>query len=705
MMKRILYTILCAAAALLPASCSQELEGTLYRPNSDDGKEIHFSVKAMTKTFPQDDRSGIMELSIVRPGTKGDHTVGLAQMGTDENIFSFPESVTIHDGEYGATVPVLVDLGECMKGSSYTTCIYIVSRDQATGNYGAKNTQYSDAVDIEISLELEWQPYMVNDPETGEPVQQTATYTYDAYWHGTSTGLLVEKADCDEMFFRLLDWGTKNVKFMWQVKEDGSCIVPKQNTGVYNDTYGQYIYVSDYPHNIYGSTTYSYKNYPCTANEERNFFSFTLIYYREESTGNFGHAVETVSFDDRQAKVPSVDIEYLGVDSTATGFVGAKVAFKPQQGAKSVRAAFFPGQIDEDAIQAAGESLKTGDDVEDAIRTETIFAYDERSWSLPHGPITIVAVAFDENGESGNTQSLLFTFDPEGEYSVKVRTFRLYCDLYNETYDPTKSLFTEIHTENLAGGWYATMKLSDWKTATRSRTVSDYLKTRTPMDATYLSRANGKGRTGTYTSLASNTEYIFVALLVNKYGEEKFVSDTCFTAAASSDSGIDQFRSDVTLDSFTGSYLCTVGVGEKLSSTTDMTIRVDINRMDDNRVIISGLASPIADFNPVIVAYFDAVRHCLVLDSQNVGTYGGHYAQFSFYTGTSYVFSGCYLLGWIGDELVWLNAPDSKYNYVGYTFMEFSTENPSSATYLKSIVDTKVFVHPTMKVLEKNVNS
>lgn len=702
MMKRILYMILCAAAVLLPASCSQELEGTIYRPNSDDGKEIHFSVKAMTKSFPQDDRSGIMELSIVRPGTKGSHTVGLAQMGTDEAIFSFPETATIEDGEYGVTVPVLVDLSQCMKGSTYSTRVYIVSRDQATGNYGAQNAQYADAVDISVSLELEWLPYMVTDPESGEEVQQTATFTYNAYWHGTSTGLLVEKADCKETFFRLLDWGTKNAIFMWQVKEDGSCIVPKQNTGVYNDTYGQYIYVSDYPSNIYGATTYSYKNYPCTANEERNFFSFTLIYYREESSGNFGHAVETVSFDDKQAQVPSVEIEYLGIDSTSTGFVGAKVAFRLLKNAKSVKAAFIPGKLEEDELQAAASTLAEGGDVAGAAFNETIYSYDSRSWSLPTGPNTIVAVAFDEEGVAGNPESLLFTFDPEHLYSVKVKAFRLYSDPSNESYDPTKSLHTEIHTENLTSGWYTMMKLSDWKSAMKSNKEKDYMKKRTAMDATFISRANGSGRTSHYSTLNSNTEYIFAALLVNQYGEEVFVSDTCCTAAASQDSAIDQFRADVTQDSFIGSYLCTLGVGEKVTSTTDMTIRVDINRLDDNRVVISGLGSPIADFNPMVIAYFDAVRHCLVLDSQNVGTYKDHYAQFAFYTGSSYVYSGCYLLGWIEDELVWLNAPDSKYTYVGYTFMEFSTEAPSSATYLKSIVDTKVFVNPSMKVLEKN---
>lgn len=701
MMKRTAYMILWAAAYLLAASCTQELEGTVYRPNSDDGKEIHFSVKSMTKTFPQDERNGIMELSIVRPGTKGDHTVGLAQMGIDEAVFSFPETATILDGEYCVTVPVLVDLSQCMKGSTYSTRVYIVSRDQATGNYGAQNAQYADAVDISVSLELEWLPYMVTDPESGEEVQQTATFTYNAYWHGTSTGLLVEKADCKETFFRLLDWGTKNALFMWQVKEDGSCIVPKQNTGVYNDTYGQYIFVSDYPNNIYGSNPYSYKNYPCTANDERNFFSLTLIYYREESSGNFGHAVETISFDDKQTQVPSVEIEYLGIDSTATGFIGAKVAFRPVKGAKSVKVAFVPGKLDEDGLQAAADALAGGKDVSSAIFNETVYSYDSRSWNLPVGPNTIVALAFDEDGKAGNPESLLFTFDPEGQYSVKVKSFRLYCDQSSETYDPTRSLHTEIHTENLTSGWYTMMKLSDWKNAMKSNNEKDYMKKRTAMDATFISRANGNGRISHYNTLNSNTEYIFAALLVNQYGEETFVSDTCSTAAASQDSAIDQFRSDVTQESFVGSYLCTVGVGERATSTTDMAIRVDINRLDDNRVVISGLGSPIANFNPMVIAYFDAVRHCLVLDSQNVGTYNGHYAQFSFYTGSSYVYSGCYLLGWIEDELVWLNAPDSKYTYVGYTFMEFSTEIPSSATYLKSIVDTKVFINPSMKILEK----
>jgi len=118
-------------------------------------------------------------------------------------------------------------------------------------------------------------------------------------------------------------------------------------------------------------------------------------------------------------------------------------------------------------------------------------------------------------------------------------------------------------------------------------------------------------------------------------------------------------------------------------------------------VVLSGLGSTIEGFDPEIVAYFDAVRHCLVVDVQYIGKFNGDYIRYAMYTGTSYTYgTGGFVLGWINDEIVWVSDPAYSNTFVGYTFMQFTSETASSETYKKSILDSKVFVNPVMEPLE-----
>ena len=686
-MMRRLFILLASAASL--CACSKLAEGTLYRPNTDDGKEIHFSVSSLEKTFAEGEKSGIIELSVVRPGTSGTHEIFLSQMSNDSEVFSFPESVTIEDGKYSAVVPILVDLMQCAKGSAYSTNIYIVGRDQATGNYGVKNALYSDAVKVTAQIELEWEPLMTTDEQTGESRQQTATYTYNAFWHGTSTGLPVEKAVSEDVIYRVSGWGTSETYFMWSVNEDGSCVVPKQNTGYYNSTYGQYIMVSDYPCNG-TSTAYTYSSYPCTWDGERTY-SFNLTYYREGSTGNFGKGVETIVFESAKDRSALVDVVYEGVDTLATGFVGAKLSFAPNSYTRKYDVLFFDG---------------TGEDI---VRTDSLTFYEASTdtWKLSEGPHTIKAVGFDEAGEHGDTTTVVFTFDPESKYSVNVRDFIFECEESNEDHDPATSLHYNLKTDNLVSGRYLTAKESSWTTWLKSGTLEEVLLARgTVMSDTFISAANStKGRSGYYSSLSSGTTYRMGVLLENQYGERQVLIQDAATASKSSNSGIEDFDASVTMADFLGSYLMSAGVGSTTTSTVDMDWRVDVNRMDDNRVVISGLASPIDDFDPQVVAWYDATRHCLVVDPQYVCEYAGNYAQLAMYTGSSYVYAtGAFLLGWVDGEVAWVSSPDyPTYTFTGYTFMLFDSLPANSASYTKTTVGSKVFVSPTMTPLDSVV--
>lgn len=669
---------------ILAGSCNKDADGTLYRPNSDDGKEIHFSVSELSKTFPDGERFGVMEISIVRPGTKGDHEIFLSQMGADEQVFTIPESVVIKDGEYMAVVPVIVDLTKCVKGASYGTNIYISGRDQATGNYGVKNDKYSDAIALSAEIEIGWEPLMRLDAETGEMVQQTATYNYAGYWKGRSTHLPVEiaRTEGDQTIYRVSSWGTNNVTFTWVVNSDKTCIVPKQNTGIFNSSYGQYIMVSDYPTNG-SSASYTYQSYPCTWDGERTY-SFSLIYYREGSTGSFGKGVETIVFEDPADRIASVDITYEGVDSTSTGFIGAKLRLTPNG---------YTGKYDVDIFNGVDTSAEP-------VLSQTLFEESRVSWNLSKGPHAVRAIAFDTEGVPGDTTVLTFTFDPDSTFCVQVQDFTFITD----DEEPTSSIRGKIQTKNLVRGYYSCMTEAGWTSTLKKQTKEEYLRTRTPMSDDFITKANSKsGRTIKYNGLSSNTVYILAMLLENEYGEAILVERSVKTASKSEDSGVDAFDKTATLDSFIGSYLMTCGVGSSKSSATEMTFRTDITKMNDNKVIISGLASPIAGFEPEAVAYFDSQRHCLVLDPQSVGKYDGCYAQLAMYTGSSYVYaSGAFLLGIVDGKIAWVSSPDyTSYTFIGYTYMKFSSLPPSSATYMKEIVDTKVFINPSMEPLEK----
>ena len=188
---KILLSIL--ATSLLAAGCGKEQEGTIYKPSADDAKEIHFIQSSLTKEFPQGSKSGTLEIEIARPGNKGELSVGLQKKGENESAFNIPETVTLPDGSYSVTVPVEVNLRQLLTGSSLNATILISDRQEETGTGSAYVTQFSDKINLSVSFALEWEPYYRTD-ESGNKVQQTATYTYNAFYTGRDSGLKVEKA-------------------------------------------------------------------------------------------------------------------------------------------------------------------------------------------------------------------------------------------------------------------------------------------------------------------------------------------------------------------------------------------------------------------------------------------------------------------------------------------------------------------------------
>lgn len=79
------------ATSLFTAGCSKEQEGSIYRPGTDDAKEIHFIQSSLTKEFPQGSKSGTLEIEIARPDNKGELSVSLRKEERTKVHSAFPK--------------------------------------------------------------------------------------------------------------------------------------------------------------------------------------------------------------------------------------------------------------------------------------------------------------------------------------------------------------------------------------------------------------------------------------------------------------------------------------------------------------------------------------------------------------------------------------------------------------------------------------
>ena len=248
-------------AALAFSSCSQEQLGVIATSNDADNKEIHFLQSSITKEFPQDTKTGVIPVTLARNGNKGTYRVILKSSGKNAGLFSVKDTVIIPDGHYSVDVPVKVDMSGVMLGSSVKVSLYIAGRDCELDEDPAYISQYEDFLDVSASYQLEWEPYM-RKTESGEMVQQTATYQFNLFYDGWQSGIPVEVAKGTDNIFRLVDWA-ETCNFMFKVDwAKKKVTVPAQSIGYYEESLGTYVYVSDVAEYLGDSSMYDY--YPCT---------------------------------------------------------------------------------------------------------------------------------------------------------------------------------------------------------------------------------------------------------------------------------------------------------------------------------------------------------------------------------------------------------------------------------------------------------
>lgn len=681
--RNIFLTIL--ATSMLALGCSKEQEGSIYRPGADDSKEIHFIQSSLTKEFPQGSKSGSLEIEIARPDNKGELSIGLRKKGENENSFSIPETVTLPDGSYTVTVPVKVDLSQLLTGSSLNATILISDRQEETGTESAYVTQFSDKINLSVSFALDWEPYYRTD-ENGNKVQQTATYTYNAFYTGRASDLKVEKA-VGANIFKVNDWAS-GVSFKFILNEDNTCTVPSQSIGYYNSNYNEYVKVSDMAE--YTGDKSAYSSYPCTYDGKGNF-SFYLIYF--VSSGYFARGNETLAFNGNEDKTPVVEISFDGIETTETGFKSPRLSFSKNNYTKFYKATIVSGDITGDTAKQneVRKALESGNKPGSAP-VVTLYEDSSELWNIGAGNCTAVALAYDSTSTAISLYMKRFTCDPEGRYAPKVNKFEWKNDKSNALYSPYTTLFWNMQADNVVSLKYLCMRTDylDYMVENLNKSAEELAWERgSEINEEYLQKlADDDGFATAFNTLKQGTSYTLCVCAVNEFGDMEFVTKTAETQGyAASD-----FDKSKNLQDFIGAFKATATVDNTSgSSSADETFRVDIYSLGGNDVMISGLSN-ISDFTPEVKGYYDPDSHSIIIEPQQLGRYKNYYVTLGLSDGLSIYWGGNSIaLGFIDGAIRMTSSPYSEASITSYQFLLFTTEKATGTSYARQSVGSKSY--------------
>ena len=647
-MEKFLKYFLCSVSVMLSlAACDQDQFGELAKSNDSDNKEIHFLQKSLTKEFEQGTEEGVFTVELARNGNKGTYKVLLQKSGKNASLFSLRDTVIIPDGQYSVEVPVTVDMKNVVLGSSVTASLCIIGRDAELGDDPAYITQYSDFIDLSASFTLEWEPYM-RTTESGEQVQQTATYYYSQFYEGYQRGMLVERAKGTTNIFRLLDWGA-GVNFFFKVNSDNSVVVPGQSIGYYYSDTGEYVCVSDIAQ-YFGDEAY-YDRFPCTFDGKQTF-TLNLIYYVTD--GLFGYGVEKIVFAGDHDNDPVVSATYVG---------DGKFTYEFNSFTASCKAVVVEGDItgDSETLDKIYKQICLGQ--REDVRT---FSDNTQQWTPSTPSNTMIVVPFDAEGKPGEMVAIRFTYDPEGTFAPKVLEFGL------EPYsvDPYSTLVWKIRTKNASSVRYIMM----------SKDVLDYYEENYPLDQilgigskfdaeNLASSESAEGLTLYYQGLTEGGAFRVIAEVTNRFGDKVYVTDSTVLASKA-----DKFKA-MGIDDFAGAYIANADVKTSSSDQAETeSYRVDIIKTGENTVMIKGLCN-YSSYSPSITGTYIPEEHCIRVQSQNLGEFSYMNVVFGFvanlYTGIWGPTSSLEF-GFCEDGLVhWRTTAGSEISLTGYKFLLF----------------------------------
>lgn len=640
--------LLCAVAALLSlVSCDQDQFGTMASSNDSDNKEIHFVQKSLTKEFEQDTRTGEFTVTLARNGNKGTYRVVLQKSGKNASLFSLRDTVVIPDGKYSVDIPVTVDLGNVVLGASVSASLCIIGRDAELGDDPAYISQYSDFLDLTASFVLEWEPYM-RTTESGEQVQQTATFYYAQFYEGYQRGMLVERAKGTTNIFRLLDWGA-GVNFFFKVNDDNTVVVPGQSIGYYYSGSDEYVYVSDVAQYL-GDDSY-YSRFPCTFDGKQTF-DLNLVYY--VSDGMFGYGPEKIVFAGDHDNDPVVSASYDG---------DGQFSYKFNSFTSYCKAVVVEGDItgDSNELSKIYKQICLGQR-EDA-RT---FTDNVQQWTPETPSNTMIVVPFDAEGKPGEMVAMRFTYDPDGNFIPHVLT----CEIAPYRLDPYSTLTWTLKTKNAVSVRFVLM----------DKDVLDYYEENYPLDQIFgigssldseklAASESEEGLTLYYQGLVEGGSYRVIVEVANKFGDKVYVTDSTVLASYA-----DKFK-PVGIDDFVGAYIVNADVktSEDTQGSTE-SYRVDIIKTGENTVMIKGLCN-YSSYSPSITGTYIPEEHSIRVQSQNLGEFSYLDVVFGFvanlYTGI-WGQTSSMEFGFCEDGLVhWRTSAGSEINLTGYKFLLF----------------------------------
>ena len=653
-MKRYIRIILSSLfASLALASCSQEQLGVIATSNADDNKEIHFISSSISKEFPRGTKEGVIAVTLARHGNRGTYKVVLQKTGKDAALFSLRDTVVIPDGSYSVDIPVRVDMESVVLGSTVDVSLAIIGRDAELGDDSAYIGQYSDFLQVSASFTLEWEPYM-RKTESGEEVQQTATYYYgDVLYTGVQPDILVEVAKETDNIFRLTDWSS-GAYFMFKVDwAKKTVVVPGQSTGYYLESAGEYIYVADIAQ--YLGNDSAYNSYPCTWDGEKTF-TLNLIYYG--STGYYGIGTEKIVFADDHETDPAAEVEYKGAGVFEFSF---------NEYVNSCKAVVVEGDVtgDDEKVQEIYKSICLG--TAENVRT---FTETTQTWTPETPSNTLIAVPFDAQGTPGEAVVLRFTYDKDGSLTPQIVELKL----EPSADDPYTTISWILKTKNVRKLKYIMMAKNAFMTY-EDYFGWDYLfssRLAQELASDNLVQAGSEeGMHLYYSGVTEGEEYRMALEIYNEYGDR----DT-LTVDVRLKSHAEEFAAK-TIDDFVGAYLLTATVedGEDSSSSaTTEAFRVDIIKTGENTVSVKGLSN-YKSYSPAITGTYIPEEHCIRLNSQNLGAFSYMTVVFGFV-------SNVYTAIWgqtsalefgFGDDgyVYWRAMEGSEIPVNGYKFMLF----------------------------------
>lgn len=406
---------LLAAMSVSFIACDSKEEPEYTGANGTTGERVYFQKSTIEVNISEDEPN--FTFSIYRPEelSAKEYTVKLV-VTDDSGRFSVPATATFAAGQPSATVSVQSDLAKISPNTPYT---FEVSIDEADANEYALTKA---AVVVNLPAWSEWAPFIVG--EETEIRNGQGAYTFSLYYSGTENPVQVlartNPLNPDEKEFQFqwlinnedpsMGWET----FMTASTPDNgkTIIVPKQDFAM-NSNYGMVSVQDTYSYS--GNETYKGMS---NFNPETGLFTLNLIYY--VSAGSFGNGDETLQLfgyadlndytltltDKGQIKVGDKDYAVIGFsyDSNAIASIDYTVV-KVEDGA----------ELTEEQIAEIAGIL--ADPEQTTYMPESIDKPGNVTLDFPSsGNYTIVAVAYNADGEVKSSASVSFTYETVNPY-------------------------------------------------------------------------------------------------------------------------------------------------------------------------------------------------------------------------------------------------------------------------------------------------